>query len=81
MKNYFIPRSEILSLYTSALNDISTHSLSMWLKSKTDNQFVVIEREFVLDAINYIKLNKYTDNFLGCNIKERWDLELIKSYI
>ena len=53
----------------------------MWLKSKTDNQFVVIEREFVLDAINYIKLNKYTDNFLGCNIKERWDLELIKSYI
>ena len=81
MKNYFIPRSEILSLYTSALNDISTHSLSMWLKSKTDNQFVVIEREFVIEAIKYIEKNRYTDEFLGGDLKIRWNLETIKSYI
>lgn len=81
MKNYFIPRSEILNLYTSALKDISTHSISEWLKSRTDNQFIVIERGFVLDVITYIELNKYSDGFLGRDIKEKWDLEVIKSYI
>jgi len=81
MNNHFIPRSKILDLYSNSLKEISTHSLSEWLKGVTDNQFIVIERLFVVDAINYIKLNKYTDTFLGYNIKERWDLELIKSYI
>ena len=28
------------------INDISAHSLSMWLKSKTDDEFVVVPREF-----------------------------------
>ena len=77
MKNYFIPRSEILNLYTSALNDISTNTISEWLKSKTDNQFIVVERAFVLDAIIYIKRNRYTYGFLGQDLKERWNLEAI----
>lgn len=81
MKNYFIPRSEILNLYTSALNDISTNTISEWLKSKTDNQFIVVERAFVLDAIIYIERNRYTDEFLGQDLKERWDLEAIKFFI
>jgi len=81
MKNYFIPRSEIFNLYISALNDISTNTISEWLKSKTDNQFIVVERAFVIDAIIYIERNRYTDGFLGKDLKERWDLELIKSYI
>jgi hypothetical protein len=81
MKNYFIPRSEILNLYTSALKDISTNTISEWLKSKTDNQFIVVERSFVLDAIIYIERNRYTDGFLGQDLKERWDLEVIKSFI
>jgi hypothetical protein len=81
MKNYFIPRSEILNLYTSALKDISTNTISEWLKSKTDNQFIVVERSFVLDAIIYIERNRYTDGFLGQDFKERWDLEAIKSFI
>ena len=81
MKNYFIPRSEILNLYTSALKDISTNTISGWLKSKTDNQFIVVERAFVLDAITYIEKNRYTDGFLGQDLKERWDLEEIKFFI
>ena len=81
MKNYFIPRSEILNLYTSSLKEISTHSLSMWLKSKTDDNFIVIERTFVVDAIKYIEIRRHTDDFLSNFLKERWDLELIKSYI
>jgi len=81
MKIYFIPRLEILNLYISSLKDISTHSISEWLKSKTDRQFIVVERAFVLDVIEYIELNKYSDGFLGRDIKERWNLEMIKLYV
>ena len=53
----------------------------MWLKIVSDNQFIVIERAFVVDAIQYIELNKYTDEFLSRDLKDRWNLETIKSYI
>jgi hypothetical protein len=81
MKNYFIPRSEILNLYTSALKDISTNTISEWLKSKTNNQFIIVERAFVLDAIMYIERNRYTDGFLGQDLKERWNLGAIKFFV
>ncbi len=83
MKNYSltIPRSEILNLYSGTTGEISVHSISEWLKSKTDKQFMVIERKFVMEVIQYIEINKYSDGFLGRDIKERWNLELIKSYI
>ena len=81
MKNYFIPRAEILNLYTSSLKEVSIRSLSEWLKCLTNSQFIVIEREFIIDVIKYIEINKYSDEFLGRDIKERWGLELIKSYI
>jgi hypothetical protein len=42
---------------------------------------IVIERAFVVDAIQYIELNKYTDEFLSRDLKDRWNLETIKSYI
>jgi hypothetical protein len=81
MKNYSltIPRSEILNLYMGTVHEITIHSISEWLKSKTDRQFIAIERQFVVEVIQYIELNKYSDEFLGRDIKERWDLEVIKS--
>ena len=81
MKNMFIPRSEILNLYTSSLKEVSTFTISEWLKLLTEDQFIIIERGFVLDVITYIELNKYSVGFLGRDIIERWDLEVIKSYI
>lgn len=81
MKSIFISRSKILDLYTSSLRDISTHSLSEWLKCISDNQFIVIEQAFVVDVIAYIELNKYSDGFLGRDLKERQDLEMIKIYM
>lgn len=53
----------------------------MWLKSKTNNQFIVIEKKFILEAIEYTEYNRYSDQFLGQNFKERWDLERIKEVI
>ena len=76
-----IPRSEILNLYMGTVHEITIHSISEWLKSKTYKQFIVIEREFVMDAIQYIEINKFSDGFLGRDIREKWDLKTIKSYL
>lgn len=83
MKSYSltIPRSEILNLYSGTIGEISVHSVSEWLKSKTDRQFIVIERQFIIEVIEYIELNKYSDGFLGRNIKDRWDLDTIKEFV
>ena len=83
MKNYSltIPRSEILNLYSGTTGEISIHSISEWFKSKTDKQFIVIERKFIIDAIQYIEINKYSDGFLGRDIREKWDLDLIKEFV
>ena len=76
-----IPRSEILNLYMGTVHEITIHSISEWLKSKTDKQFIVIEREFVMEAVQYIEINKYNDTFLNQNIREKWDLDLIKEFL
>ena len=83
MKNYSltIPRLEILNLYSGTINKITIHSISEWLKSKTDRQFIVIEREFVIDAVQYIEINKYNDGFLNQDIREKWNLDLIKEFV
>ena len=81
MKNYFIPRSEILNLYMGTVHEITIHSISEWLKSKTDRQFIAIERQFVVEVIQYIELNKYSDDFVGRDVKEKWDLKNIKSHL
>lgn len=81
MKTHFIPKAEILNLYTSTLKEVSTFTLSEWLKLRTDDQFIVIEREFVIDVIKYIERNRYTDGFLHQDLQGKWNLELIKNYI
>jgi hypothetical protein len=83
MKNYSltIPRSELLNLYSGTIKEITIHSISEWLKFKTDKQFIVIEREFVMEAVQYIEINKYNDTFLNQNIREKWNLDLIKEFV
>ena len=44
---------------------------------KIDKKYAVVELQFLLDAIQYIKLNRFTDQFIGHNIKEGWDLDEI----
>ena len=83
IKNYSltIPRSELLNLYMGTVYEITIHSISEWLKSKTDKQFIVIEREFVMEAVQYIEINKYNDTFLNQNIREKWNLDFIKEFV
>ena len=83
MKNYSltIQRSELLNLYSGTINEITIHSISEWIKSKTDKQFIVIEREFVMEAVQYIEINKYNETFLNQSIREKWDLDFIKEFV
>ena len=83
IKNYSltIPRSELLNLYIGTVHEITIHSISEWLKSKTDKQFMVIERKFVMEVIQYIEINKYNDTFLNQNIREKWNLDFIKEFV
>ena len=76
-----IPRSEILNLYMGTVHEITIHSISGWLKSKTDKKFIVIERHFVMETVQYIEINKYNDSFLNQDIREKLDLKTIKSYL
>ncbi len=52
MQNYKIPRSEIIKLYESCLNEISAHSVGQWLKAATEKQFVVIPIENIEQIID-----------------------------
>ena len=60
MQNYKIPRTEILKLYESSLNEVSAHSIGQWLKVNTDNKFIIIPIE-ILNKINeeLDKINLY----------------------
>ena len=53
MQNYKIPRSEILKLYESSLNEVSAHSIGQWLKSKTDNKYIVVPMVLIHTIPNY----------------------------
>ncbi len=55
IKDRFIPREEISKLLWGMLGDISTHSLSMWLKSKTNDEFVVVPREFCILMVSFLE--------------------------
>ncbi len=54
-RDRFISREEVSKLLWGMAGDISTHSLSMWLKLKTDNEFVVVPREFVYMTVLFFE--------------------------
>ena len=86
MNEPYIPCSQILDLYlktvaTNVINGLKPYDLSLWLKSQTNNKFIVIERRFIIEALEYIELNRYSDEFLGHDFKTRWNLKMIKKLI
>lgn len=74
MQNYNIPRTEILKLYESSLNEVSAHSIGQWLKIVTENQFMVVPRKNI--EVNNRIIADLSDkiNKLSCNKKriEEW---------
>ena len=82
IKDHFIPREEISNLLWGIDSEISTHSLSMWLMSKTDDQWVVVPREFVYMTVLFFEnmAEEYKDKLP--HFKEMVkDLATIKNYL
>ena len=49
-----IPRLKLLELASGINNEISTHSLGQWLKAETDDQYVVLPRDFVVALMDVV---------------------------
>ena len=82
IKDRFISREEISTLLWGMINDISTHSLSMWLKSKTDDEFVVVPREFCVLVVSFLERQVPQKEHLLFNSQNVLDqLEEIKRYL
>jgi len=77
-----ITREEISKLLWGMINDISTHSLSMWLKSKTDDEFVVVPREFCVLVVSFLERQVPQKEHLLFNSQNvLGQLEEIKRYL
>jgi len=82
IKDRFIPREEISNLLCGMVGDISTHSLSMWIKSKTDDEFVVVPREFCVLVVSFLERQAVEKEHLLFNPqKVIGQLEEIKRYL
>lgn len=82
IKDRFIPREEISNLYFNMGDGISTHSLSMWLKSKTDNEFIVVPKGFVFTMIIFWEQElKKNANRLGDITSILEEVEAVKNYL
>lgn len=82
IKDHFIPREEISNLLWGMDSEISTHSLSIWLKSKTSDQWVVVPREFVCMTVMFFEnmAEGYKDKIPHFKEMIR-DLATIKNYL
>ena len=48
IKDSIIPKEEFMRLLFTKIDGVDTHELSMWLKSQTNNQWVVVPKLFVI---------------------------------
>ena len=46
IKDRFIPKEEFMRLLFTKIDGVDTHELSMWLKSQTNDQWVVVPKAF-----------------------------------
>jgi hypothetical protein len=82
IKDRFISREEISKILWGMIGDISTHSLSMWLKSKTEDEFVVVPREFCILMVSFLERQAVAKEHLLFNFQKVLDqLEEIKRYL
>jgi hypothetical protein len=80
IKDRFIAREEISNLLWGMTSDISTHSLSMWLKSKTDDEWVVVPRDFVVSVVNFFE-NEFKEFGVTDKLGQNQFLYEIKKYL
>jgi len=68
---------------TSIKSEISLNDLSLWLKCKTDHQYIIFDRNTILKLINYaIHHNTYFENnYYGKDLDiDKDELQFLKDY-
>lgn len=56
IKDRFIPKEEFMKLLFTKIDGVDTHELSMWLKSQTDDEWVVAPRDFVYMTVSFFEV-------------------------
>jgi hypothetical protein len=79
MQNYKIPRSEILKLYKSCLNQVSTHSLTQWLNTVTNDELIIVPRLFILNIIEGLEQTPSPNLYEA--LDKRWNFKKKKTYL
>lgn len=83
MENYFISTDDLLTLlFHFDDNKISTQRLSTWIKSKTEEKFVVVPREFCVLMVTFLeKQAAQKENRLFNSAKVFEQIEEVKRYL
>jgi hypothetical protein len=80
IKDRFIPKEEFMRLLFTKIDGVDTHELSMWLKSQTNNEWVVVPKTFCDLLLQFIEgFNKY--NFLVIEKETLETFENLKKYL
>ena len=80
IKDRFIPKEEFMRLLFTKIDGVNTHELSMWLKSQTNDQWVVVPKSFCDLAIKLIDfLND--KNFLAGEKEVLENIYSVKKYL
>lgn len=83
VENHFILKDNLLTLLFHLDNDrISLQSLSMWIKSQTAEQFVIVPREFCALMVAFLEKQAAQKESLLFNSEKVFSqIEEIKSYL
>ena len=82
IKDRFIKKEEFMRLLFTKIDGVDTYDLSMWLKSKTDDEFVVVPREFCILMVSFLERQTVAKEYLLFNPeKVLGQIEEIKRYL
>ena len=82
VKDRFIKKEEFMRLLFTKIDGVDTYDLSMWLKSKTDDEFVVVPREFCVLMVLFLERQAVAKEHLLFNFQNvLGQLEEIKRYL
>jgi len=80
IKDHFIPKEEFMRLLFTKIDGVDTHELSMWLKSQTNDEFVVVPRDFCTAMIVFIE-NEFKEAGITKKRGKNPFLKEIKKYL
>jgi len=82
IKDRFIKKEEFMRLLFTKIDGVDTYDLSMWLKSKTDDEFVVVPREFCVLMVLFLERQAVAKEHLLFNFQNvLGQIEEIKRYL